>query len=154
MAGIRVLDDVRQRLLNDSVEDGLDVLWETIIVKPRLELNLEAGLLGEAGRQSLESGLEPEVVERGRTQLDCEPAHILQGLDDTRAECGDPIAELSNVARLLQRFEAEENRRQCLPGLVVKLAGEAPTLLLLGMDDPPEGVSLDSACLVCGNGCT
>ena len=78
MLGLGVLDDVRERLLDDPVENGLDLAREPGLGQARLEVRRDAGLLGEGTREPVERRHEAEVVERFRTQLDREPAHILE----------------------------------------------------------------------------
>ena len=50
----------------------------------------------------------------------------------------------SLVGAILERLQAEEDRRQRLAGLVVELACEARTLELLRLDDAANGVAADS----------
>ena len=89
-------------------------------------------------------GHEPEVVECGRTQLDCEAPHVLQRRDDELAKCARRASRTSaGSRRLLERLQAEQNRRQRLPCLVVQLARQAPPLQLLRFDDPADGVAAD-----------
>ena len=85
-----VLGDVRQRLLDDAVERGLD-LGGSRPTPRRLEVDRDARLLGEALREPLERGDEPEVVERFRPQLDGQPANVLERRDDTFAQVGDRL---------------------------------------------------------------
>ena len=72
---VRVLDDVRKRLLDDAVERRLHLARQPFLAEPRLEVDPHAGALAERPRQTLDRGGEAEVVERRRTKLDREPAH-------------------------------------------------------------------------------
>ena len=87
-AGARVLDDVRQRLLHNAVESGLDLARQPLLTERGVEVDADARLLGERLRQPLECGDEAEVVEHGRPKLDCKAAHILQSRDDMLAQLG------------------------------------------------------------------
>ena len=62
----RVLDDVRQRLLDDAVERGLYLPWQSLRFEVVRERHVDPGLLCEGLGQPLERRDEPEVVERSR----------------------------------------------------------------------------------------
>ena len=64
MRCLRVLDDVRERLLDDAVERGLDLGRQALLAEPSLEIDVDVGLLGERLGEPLERGNEAEVVER------------------------------------------------------------------------------------------
>ena len=150
-ARLRVLDDVRQRLLHDPVERGLDVARQPV-ADARLELDPHPGLLGEGLAQALERGDEAEVVERLRPQLDREPADVVQRLDDLLAHGGERRGPLLVGPRLLDGLQPEQHRRQLLPGLVVQLAREPAPLELLRLDDPAQRVAGDARREVDGDG--
>ena len=78
-AGLRVLDDVRQRLLHDAVERGFGLARQPLVAEARLEIDPQAALLAERLCEPLHGRHQPEVVERGRPQLDREPPDVLQG---------------------------------------------------------------------------
>ena len=80
MLGLRVLDDVGQRLLHDAVEDGLDFTRQPALGEPRLELRrrFRSALRSWSMRRS-SAGANPEVVESLRAQLDGKPPDVLKG---------------------------------------------------------------------------
>ena len=83
----RVLDDVRERLLHDPVERGLDLGRKALVRERRLEVDRDPGLLARTSSVSRSSAAhEAEVVERLRPKLDGEPAHVLQRRDDQLAQ--------------------------------------------------------------------
>ena len=141
----RVLDHVRQRLLHDAVERRLDVGREPLPAEPRLDLHVERPAFAHGLAEPAERGLEAEVVEGRRAQLDREPPHVLQRLDDELAQrAGGGVGSLGAL-RPLDRCQAEQDRRQRLAGLVVELAREPPPLDLLGLHRPPQRVPLHAA---------
>ena len=148
-----VLGDVRQPLLDDAVERGLDLGGKS--PHPRcLEVDRDARLLGESHRQTLEGRGEAEVVERFRPQLDGQPANVLECHDDAFPQVGDRLARAVVRDLVLERLQPEENRGQRLARLVVELAGEPLALLLLRRDDVAQGVAGDALRQVDGEGGT
>ena len=127
---VRVLDDVRERLLHDPVERRLDLARQPRLAERRVEVDANPRLLGERLGQPLERGHETEVVEHGRTQLDGEPAHVLERVDDgsrssaSAARAGWSASASSSGFRP-RRIEVSACR------LVVELAREPPALELL-----------------------
>ena len=77
-----MLDDVGQGLLHDSVERGLDLGGEPQIAELVLQIDVEACVLSKHVHQALDRRAETEVVERGGTQLNCEPPDVLKRRDD------------------------------------------------------------------------
>ena len=61
----------------------------------------------------------------------------------SRTDC-DRRAPPSESARLLERLQPEQDRRERLAGLVVQLAGEPVPLELLRLDDAADGVAADA----------
>ena len=137
----RVLDDVRERLLDDAVERCLDFGRKALRRQPRLEAYPDSRLRAEALRQALERRDEAEVVEHLRPQLDREPAHVVQRRDHELADVGHREAGPVGLDLLLERLQAEQDRRKRLPRLVVQLAREPAPLELLGVDDAPKRVA-------------
>ena len=88
------------------------------------------------------AALEAEVVERLRTELDREPAYVLQRRHDELAQLGGGGVALLLVLGLLDGLQPEQDRRQRLPRLVVQLAREPPPLELLRLDHAPQRVAL------------
>ena len=110
-----MLDHVRERLLDDPVDRGLDLEREPLADRAGLEIDGDAGLLAEALRQTLERRYETEVVEHLGPQLDRQPAHILQRRHHELAQRGNRLGRLGPVELL----EPEQDRGQGLAGLVV-----------------------------------
>src|SRR5581483_10699436 len=103
-------------------------------------------------REPIERRREPEVVERARSELDGEAAHVLQRLDDLLAQTGRGPPRLLRRRRVLDLLQSEQDRGQRLAGLVVQLAREAAPLELLARDDPPQGIAGDTIREVDRNG--
>ena len=141
--GPGVLDHVRQRLLDDPVEGGLDRRRQPFLAQHRLELDRDRGLLGEGLGQALERGHEPEVVERLRAELDGEAPHVVERLDEQRAQARRRLARPGLVLGLLDRPQAEQHRGERLAGLVVQLARQPAPLELLRVDDARDRVARD-----------
>ena len=150
-ARLRVLDDVRQRLLHDPIERRLDVVREPV-ADAGLELDPHSRLLGEGLAQALERGDEPEVVQRLRAQLHREPADVVERLDDLLAHGGERRGPLLVGPRLLDGLQTEQHRRQLLPGLVVELARQPAPLELLRLDHPAQRIARDARREVDGDG--
>ena len=139
-----MLDDVRQRLLHEPVERSLDLRREAVVAaEVGNELDRHAGLLREVVREPLERGDQAEVVERLGTKLDREAADVLEGRAHELAHLADRRLERRLVLHVLETAQAEEDRRERLPGLVVELAGETAALELLCVDDSPESIARD-----------
>ena len=138
-----VLDDVRQRLLDDPVERRLDLRGEPLVFDARLEVDVQPGLLAEGRREPLERRHQPEVVEGRRAKLDREAANALERRRDRVAHRGERGARLLGGDLLLDALQPEEDRGQRLPGLVVELPREPGSLELLRRHDPAHRVPAD-----------
>ncbi len=99
------------------------------------------GCLHEGLHQPLERGNEAEVVERLRPQLDGETPDVLQRRHDELAQLSEGRGL---VVCVLDHLQAEQDRRQRLPRLVVQLTRETPPFDLLSLDDTPQRVALDA----------
>ena len=144
MACAGVLDDVRERFLDDSVESRLDLRGEPFVGQRRLKIDGDSGLLGEGLGQALQGRDQAEVIEGARAQLDGEPANVLKRRDDQPSQFLDRCTRAGVLHSFLQTFQPQQDRRQRLPRLVVQLSRQPPALELLGLDDPAEGVARDS----------
>ena len=117
LPGLRVLDDVRQRLLHDAVERGLDLRRRAARRRaaPRARPSMP-GLLAKRRREPLERRDEAEVVERLRPQLDREPADVLQRRRRrARAARRRACRAASRLARVLERSAGRAGSRSA-PG--------------------------------------
>ena len=141
-ARLGVLDDVRQRLLDDSVERCFD-MGRKAVADLRLEFDAHSGLRGEGVAQSLESRHEPEVVERLRPQLHRDAAHIVQRPNDLLAHAGQRLGAFGVALRLLDGLQSKEHRSQLLPGLVVELPSQAAPFELLRLHYSAKRVGRD-----------
>jgi hypothetical protein len=74
--------DIGERLLRHAVDDQLDVWWQRGEIGSDLFGYLEAELLGEPIREHGQGAGQAEVVERLRSQLDRDPAHVLEARAD------------------------------------------------------------------------
>ena len=93
-----VLADVRQRLLHDPVEGGLDLRRRGAACRGSPGCRPRSRTARRTPRASRSSaGSEAEVVERARPQLDREPPDVLERVDDLlaqlrRGRCAPPRA--------------------------------------------------------------
>ena len=143
--GLGVLDDVRQRLLHDPVERRLDLGRQAAVAEIGLDLDRGSRLLARTSRRAARarargrSRRAPSGAARPRAgarpgACDDELAHALPR----------PRAAPASSRLLLERPEAEQDRRQRLAGLVVQLAREPAALELLRGDDAAERVARDA----------
>ena len=153
-ARLGVLGHVRQSLLDDPVERGLDLgSGAAGSSEPGLEVDRDPGLVRERRREPLQRADEPEVVEHLRAELERDPADVLHRRRDLAAERGDRLTGRLVVGQpLLDRLQPEHHRGERLAGLVVELAGEPAALDLLRGDDAPHGVAGDPLGEVDGDG--
>src|SRR5688572_31556097 len=121
---IRVLQDVRHRLLRDAVEHRLRLRGQTPVPEVRADVDRDAPLFAAQVAEALDCGDEAEVVERRRPELDRKPPYVLQGGDDQFATLGDRSPALVRLDTVLERLQPEQDRRQRLAGLVVELPCE------------------------------
>ena len=135
---VRVLDDVRERLLHDPVERRLDLGRQPRLAERRMEVDANVRLLRERIGQPLERRHEAEVVEHGRAKLDREAADVLERAHDLLPQLGQGGAGRVVRERLLERLQPEQDRGQRLPRLVVELAREPLTLQLLRLHDAAD----------------
>ncbi len=131
-----VADGVRERLLGDPVGDELELVAELVEAAGRLlaleggaDLGLAVDLLDEPGQ----GGLQPEVVERGRSQCARQRQQLLHRLGGNRAGLGELLGELGRRLRP-QRLDPQDEGRQRLVDLVVEIACDACPLTLLGLE--------------------
>ena len=68
----------------------------------------------------------------------------MERLDDLLADGGEGLRALLVAPGLLDRLQAEQHRRQLLPGLVVQLPRQPAPLELLCLDDPTQRVAGDT----------
>src|SRR5205085_7524533 len=115
-----VLDDVRERLLDDAVDRGLVLGRQTSVGEGDVDVEREGAPLADHACEPLERRSQPEVVESRRPELDREPPHVAERRVDELADHRERL--LADVA--LERLQAEQDRRERLPGLVVQLARE------------------------------
>ena len=85
--GFCMLDDVRERFLDDPVQRGF-VLRTEIQLRLHSQLDVHATSLGDNGPQSVERSRQTVVVESGRTQLDRQPSYVVQSRADERTNRG------------------------------------------------------------------
>src|SRR5262249_25672347 len=136
-----VLDDVRQRLLDNAKEGGLDLAGQPLDLRRRFQLDADSGRLLERLGETLERRHEAEVLEHLRPKLEREPTHVLERRDDALAQLGRSLPCRLAALGLLDRLQTEKDRRQRLARLVVELAREAAALELLGLDDAAEDIA-------------
>ena len=110
LLGLRVLQDVGERLLHDAVEGGLELAPQALVGKLGAELHGDPGLLREGLRKTLERGREPEGVERLRAQLDGESADVVDRADDQLAHVLERARPVLVALGVLDRLQAEQDR--------------------------------------------
>ena len=139
------LTDVRQRLLDDAVERGLDIRREahgpslvstcTSSVPPSRTVSPRRRSAGSRPKSSSADGRSSTASRR-----------TLCSVSTTRLPQLAAAAWASSALfGALDRGEAEQDRRQRLPGLVVQLAGEPLPLRLLRLHGAAQRVALHAA---------
>ncbi len=101
--------------------------------------DLQIAAFSEIARESVECGDEPEIVERGRAEVDRELANTCECVSDELSQ-----AVCRRLVDVLERSQAEQDRGQRLSGLVVQLAGDSLAFELLSTQDPRHGFSVDA----------
>ena len=139
-----MLDDVRERLLDEPVEHGLDLGRKPLVSEARIERRNDLAPLLERRGEALERRRQAEVVECRRPKLDRQAAHVLQRLHDELAQGGLGALGVLVAVGPANRLQPEEDRGQRLPRLVVQLAREPPPLELLRLDHAPHHVPFDT----------
>src|SRR5256885_14664460 len=76
--GASVLDDVRQRFLDDAIERRLYFGGEPFLAELSLEIDADRRGFRERLREALNRGNQPEVIERLRPKLHCETSDVLE----------------------------------------------------------------------------
>ena len=130
-----VLGGVRQRLLDDPVDRGLEIgIGHALRPEPDGDVDLEVDPARAVGERA-QRRLEPQLVERGRTQVvdeRAQPGHLgvdpLERLVDRRRHRLAP-------SRTSPDGQPHVQGREALQRLVVELARPAPALLL-GRGEP------------------
>ena len=144
--GAGVLGDVRQRLLDDPVERGLDLGRRGAVdVEVRLDVDRDARSARRTppraarARGRARSRRAPSAAARRRAG-----ARSGASRRSARAAAAAAARAVLGVPRLLDPLQAEQDRRQRLAGLVVELAREPPALELLPLDHAAERVAGDA----------
>src|ERR1044071_1503357 len=141
----RVLGGVVERFLRDSIQRRLDVGREPFIdsrgVQARGNADTSGPVLGVIGQR----GPEAEVVECRRAELPCEPIHVVIEATGNHVE-GIDLAHEVRVARApgLQRADAQAQRRQVLPEVVVHVPRDAPAFVLLREHEACQQLGADA----------
>src|SRR5438067_8827875 len=135
--GLGVLEDVGQRLLHDAVDSRLDGRRKALVVKPdRVYVHCYATLRRPLPDEQAQRGVQPQVVQRWRAQLECEVVNRLVDPQGQLPQLLDTARHVGRAALLLLRgLEADVQRGEVLPERVVQLARDAASLLLLRTDE-------------------
>ena len=124
-AGVRVLHDVRQRLLDDAVERVSTSLGQALLAELRLEVDPELRLLAararRAARAPATSPKSSSAAGRSSTASRRTSCSV-ETTSSPHAPRPPPAPRPSPTA--LERLQAEQDRGQRLAGLVVQLARE------------------------------
>ena len=130
--GARVLDDVRQRLLHDPVERGRDLVRKLARRRGARAKSTAMPVRRSSVSVSRSSaGTSPKSSSAFGRKLDRQAAHILQRVRPTSSRRRASATRDSSPRALLERAQAEQDRGERLPGLVVELACEPAPLDLL-----------------------
>ena len=89
LSSLCVLDDVRERFLDDAVHRRLHLRWEPLLADSRLQVDVDPTRFRERLHQPFQGRDQPEVVKRFGPQLHGEPPDILQCCDDEFTEVGE-----------------------------------------------------------------
>ena len=120
----------------DRIDERLGRL--VVPVKTRPNGDLEAGALPQLVREHADRAADAVHLERRRAQLEAEPAGPLGRLGERLARARGRALAARAASPCIRRtdhpVEPEERRRHHLDRVVVKLAGDAVALLLLGRD--------------------
>ena len=143
--GPRVLDDVRQRLLDDPVERRLDLGGQarrrraSPRGRPRSRSAPRTSSVAARARARARSRRAPSGAARRRGGARPAASSTTSSRSSRRR-----LARASSRLRVLDAPQAEQDRGQRLPGLVVELAGEPLALELLRVDDTAQRVPRDA----------
>ncbi|GMA76846.1 hypothetical protein GCM10025880_32630 [Methylorubrum aminovorans] len=141
----RVLGDVGERFLAQPVEGDLHVRGEVGLPARAAEIGRDAASRAPIRDEAAQRDAEPEIVERGGTQLDGDAVEFLRHLVELRPQALDLLAPGGRGDVLFQRADPHGQRRDELSALVVKVSGEAQALLVAdaveaGQDPVPLGL--------------
>ena len=134
--GIRVLDDVGERLGGDEVHRCLDGVGQTLGTDGQLDRHLRTP------RERGEGGGEAFVGEDRRVDAARERAQLGEGVDDLGVRLGEELVDRRRAAvgePAAGELEGEPDSEQALLCAVVDVALEAPPLGVAGLDDPRAG---------------
>ena len=134
-----VLDDVRQCLLDEPVDDRLDVPVGAGLVAFEAERDRHARLFLERSRQPPQRRAEAQIVQHGRPEHARELTHLgearLGQLPGGRGVARQRPVPLGDP--LLEQDELDAQRGQRLADAVVEVAGDARPFFLLKSQHPP-----------------
>src|SRR5688572_17881779 len=128
--------DILKRLLGNPVDRKSDRHRDTLERAIRLELRPHSSKRPEFGTIRLQSSSKPGMLQHSRMKFVGKPADTFRHLDQLLL---DTIALLKRLRRLLRNLSlqiAHTNAEgaNLLAEIIVKLAGEARSLILLGID--------------------
>ena len=86
----------------------------------------------------------PKSSSADGSKLDCEAPHVLQCLDGQLSHVGLRAIRIRFALGCADRSQSEQDRRQSLARLVVKLPREPAALELLSLDNPADRLACDS----------
>src|SRR5579883_2166190 len=151
VGGLRVAGDVGQALLGDA-EEGRFVKRRIRSLRASLGLGLQMKIHTEVQAlpailgQPAQGGLESQVVQHGRPQLQGKRANALQRALRQAGQLVQARTQLlarrraqgrggQGLQRLLQDLCVDQQGGQVLAALVVQFQGDAPALLFLSLQD-------------------
>src|SRR3990172_596936 len=130
-----MLGDVGQRLLDDPVEHQLYIRRQASEPAAR-KLRFHGPAMREVLHERLERRFQPQVIQHRGTQVDRHPPHTLKGVSREVPQLRDPRAQpLVPGGPPFEEAQTHEDGGERLGGVVVQLARDPLSLLLLGGED-------------------
>ena len=128
-----MLPDVSQGFLGDPKQHDLNFVGEPPFAAKHAEGGGDARVLGDIGRQPLQGGDQPQVVQHGRSQVLAQAPHVLHYPAGLFMQCFQTLLGLlgKSLDCARQVVDPLAVRHQGLYRVVVKLEGDALALFLL-----------------------
>ena len=128
MVSLRVLADIGERFLSDTVNRDRDLLGHIDALAVAIEMGIDAGTTFKLGHQELE-GSDDTCLQCGRAQISHDPVHCL----DRLVECLQPLMRsITNrdIAMALDPAQVETKRGQHAAHIIVHVARNIGALSL------------------------
>lgn len=129
---VRVLGRVRQRLLDDAVGQGFQILWD-LAARPARELRVDQVVAPEPVDRLPKRRDQAALLQKRRTEPGHQPPEIVRLLRELGAHLGqdaEPGVELAGLQHQEHRLERQRRGRDPLDRPVVQVARDAVALAL------------------------